>query len=77
MLSTSSSSVKKRAEVHLLAGEIGHAAGGGFQAEHQGPLQVILGAAKFFVAHPVPLELPELSVIDSTTWRADSTLVPA
>src|ERR1039457_6901441 len=35
---------EEAAEVHLLARQIGHAAGSGFQTEHQRTLQVILGA---------------------------------
>ena len=56
MLSISSSRVKKRLKVHLLARQVGHAAGGGFQAQHERTLQMVLGAAQFFVGDPLLLE---------------------
>ena len=40
---------EEAAEVHLLAGEIGHAAGGGFEAKHDVALELVLGALQFRV----------------------------
>ena len=37
------------AEVQLLAGEIGHAGAGGLEGKHERALEVIFGAAKFFL----------------------------
>ena len=52
---------EEAAEVHLLARQVRHAAGGGFQAQHQRALQMVLGPPQFFLAHRLLLELAELA----------------
>jgi len=51
---------EKAAEVHLLAGQVGHAAGGGFQTEHERAFQVVLGAAEFLIGDWALFEIAKL-----------------
>src|ERR1017187_7204176 len=48
------------AEVHLLARQVGHPAGAGFQAQHERALEIILAPAQLFFADGLFLELAEL-----------------
>ena len=47
-------------EVHLLAGEVGHAGGGGFEAEEDVALDLLLGAVELFGGEEGVFEAGEL-----------------
>ncbi len=64
-------------EIHLLAGQVAHAAGGGFQAQHEGALQVVLGAAQLFVRNQIFFQLAKFVHDGLDHFAAVSTAVPA
>ncbi len=51
---------EKALEIEILTRQIAHAAGGGFQSQHEGTFQVVLGAAQLLGRNQIFLQLAEL-----------------
>jgi hypothetical protein len=68
---------EEAAEVHLLAGEVRHAAGRAFEAEHHVALELVLGALEFFVADGFFFETAQLGEGELEDLAVLSTEVPA